>query len=245
MAPGGVEPPRTDSKFGPEPRRAETQPRRSRLSEAVSGWIVAFVISAHLGGSGGPDGGPAEQPASESVQRHHVEHLATGEGARTGREVRHRRMIALCDRISRPAPSPSSSRDVEGSTKLLHELGCGGVRGRPRRAPADRARGVRGRGRRRGRQPGRRVLLRVPLGAGGARRGAGDDATRSAAGRIQVRIGLHTGTPLVTEEGYVGDDVHLAARVGASGARRPGRALAGDPRARRRARCSPISASIA
>jgi predicted ATPase len=38
-----------------------------------------------------------------------------------------------------------------------------------------------------------------------------------AAGPIQVRIGLHTGTPLVTEEGYVGDDVHLAARVGASG----------------------------
>jgi predicted ATPase len=38
-----------------------------------------------------------------------------------------------------------------------------------------------------------------------------------AVGPIQVRIGLHTGTPLVTEEGYVGDDVHLAARVGASG----------------------------
>jgi predicted ATPase len=38
-----------------------------------------------------------------------------------------------------------------------------------------------------------------------------------AAGRVQVRIGVHTGSPLVTEEGYVGDDVHLAARVGASG----------------------------
>jgi len=38
-----------------------------------------------------------------------------------------------------------------------------------------------------------------------------------APGPIQVRIGLHTGTPLVTEEGYVGDDVHLAARVGAAG----------------------------
>jgi predicted ATPase len=38
-----------------------------------------------------------------------------------------------------------------------------------------------------------------------------------ATGQIQARIGLHTGTPLVTEEGYVGDDVHLAARVGASG----------------------------
>jgi predicted ATPase/class 3 adenylate cyclase len=38
-----------------------------------------------------------------------------------------------------------------------------------------------------------------------------------ADGDIQLRIGLHTGTPLVTDEGYVGDDVHLAARVAASG----------------------------
>src|SRR5207244_3281849 len=38
-----------------------------------------------------------------------------------------------------------------------------------------------------------------------------------AAGPVRVRIGMHTGTPLVTQEGYVGDDVHLAARVGASG----------------------------
>src|SRR5512132_3350733 len=38
-----------------------------------------------------------------------------------------------------------------------------------------------------------------------------------AEGRIHLRIGLHTGTPLVTGEGYVGDDVHFAARVAASG----------------------------
>ena len=37
-----------------------------------------------------------------------------------------------------------------------------------------------------------------------------------ADGRIRLRIGLHTGSPLITDEGYVGDDVHLAARVGAS-----------------------------
>ncbi len=37
-----------------------------------------------------------------------------------------------------------------------------------------------------------------------------------ADGQIRLRIGLHTGTPLVTGEGYVGDDVHFAARVGAS-----------------------------
>jgi class 3 adenylate cyclase len=37
-----------------------------------------------------------------------------------------------------------------------------------------------------------------------------------APGPIRVRVGLHTGTPLVTNEGYVGEDVHLAARIAAS-----------------------------
>jgi predicted ATPase/class 3 adenylate cyclase len=36
-------------------------------------------------------------------------------------------------------------------------------------------------------------------------------------GPIRVRIGLHTGEPLVTEEGYVGIDVHRAARIAAAG----------------------------
>jgi predicted ATPase/class 3 adenylate cyclase len=38
-----------------------------------------------------------------------------------------------------------------------------------------------------------------------------------AAGPIRVRVGVHTGMPLATGEGYVGDDVHLAARVAAAG----------------------------
>ena len=32
-----------------------------------------------------------------------------------------------------------------------------------------------------------------------------------------MRIGLHTGTPLVGEEGYVGQDVHFGAQVAAAG----------------------------
>ena len=36
-------------------------------------------------------------------------------------------------------------------------------------------------------------------------------------GRVRVRVGLHTGTPLLTDEGYVGADVHRAARIAASG----------------------------
>ena len=38
-----------------------------------------------------------------------------------------------------------------------------------------------------------------------------------SAGPISVRVGLHTGTPLLTDEGYVGGDVHFAARVASSG----------------------------
>ena len=38
-----------------------------------------------------------------------------------------------------------------------------------------------------------------------------------ASGPIQVRVGLHTGTPRLTEEGYVGKEVHFAARVAAAG----------------------------
>jgi predicted ATPase/class 3 adenylate cyclase len=36
-------------------------------------------------------------------------------------------------------------------------------------------------------------------------------------GPIRVRIGLHTGEPSVTQEGYVGIDVHRAARIAAAG----------------------------
>jgi hypothetical protein len=46
---------------------------------------------------------------------------------------------------------------------------------------------------------------------------AAAEAQRSlAAGPIQVRIGLHTGTPLVTDDDYVGLDVHRAARIAAA-----------------------------
>jgi predicted ATPase len=34
-----------------------------------------------------------------------------------------------------------------------------------------------------------------------------------AGGPVKVRMGLHTGTPAVTGEGYVGEDVHLGARI--------------------------------
>jgi len=45
---------------------------------------------------------------------------------------------------------------------------------------------------------------------------AGEARDSLAAGPIRVRIGLHTGEPLVTDEGYVGMDVHRAARIAAA-----------------------------
>jgi class 3 adenylate cyclase len=47
---------------------------------------------------------------------------------------------------------------------------------------------------------------------------AAEEAQRALeGGPMRVRIGLHTGEPLVTEEGYVGMDVHRAARIAAAG----------------------------
>jgi predicted ATPase/class 3 adenylate cyclase len=46
---------------------------------------------------------------------------------------------------------------------------------------------------------------------------AARDAQSDLDGRVRVRIGLHTGEPLLTQEGYVGLDVHRAARIAAAG----------------------------
>ena len=153
--------------------------------------------------------------------------------------------------------------DVEGSTKLLHELGA--------EAYAEVL------------AEHRRVIREACAAEGGVEVDTQGDAfffafptapgaldaasafTRDARLRPdQVRVGLHTGTPLLADEGYVGDDVHFAARVASSGhggqvvlskataaarrgrAREPGRASAeGHPRggidlpARRRQLSSP------
>ena len=45
---------------------------------------------------------------------------------------------------------------------------------------------------------------------------ARDGQSGLGGGPIRVRMGLHTGEPVVTEEGYVGIDVHRAARIGAA-----------------------------
>jgi predicted ATPase len=53
--------------------------------------------------------------------------------------------------------------------------------------------------------------------APGALAAAGEAQEALAGGPIRIRIGLHTGTPLVTAEGYVGIDVHRGARVMSAG----------------------------
>src|SRR4029453_9033880 len=95
--------------------------------------------------------------------------------------------------------------DVEGSTKLLHELGAEGYAA----ALAEHRRVV-------------REVCAVPGGvevdtqgdafffafqtAPGALAAAEAVTKALAEGPIQVRIGVHTGTPILAEEGYVGGD---------------------------------------
>jgi predicted ATPase len=106
--------------------------------------------------------------------------------------------------------------DVEGSTRLLHELGdehygraLAGHRRVVREACAH--------------HDGVEVDTQgdaffFAFAAAPAALAAAVELTeRLASGPVRVRVGLHTGTPLVSEEGYVGVDVHRAARIAAAG----------------------------
>jgi predicted ATPase len=106
--------------------------------------------------------------------------------------------------------------DVEGSTRLLHELGPE----RYSQALADHRRVLREAfARHRGVEVDTQgdAFFAVFPTAAGALAAARQVREGLAHGPIRVRIGVHTGTPLVTEEGYVGADVHRAARIAAAG----------------------------
>ena len=106
--------------------------------------------------------------------------------------------------------------DVEGSTKLLHELGTEGYAAalaKHRRVIRDVCASERGvevdtQG---------DAFFFAFSTAPAALAAAGGLTAALASGPIHVRVGLHTGAPLLTEEGYVGPDVHRAARIAASG----------------------------
>ena len=104
--------------------------------------------------------------------------------------------------------------DIEGSTRLLRELGGGYAD-----ALAEHRLILREAFRRHG---GVEVdtqgdaFFVAFANAPGALAAAAEAQSALAAGPIRVRMGLHTGTPTVTDEGYVGEDVHLGARVAAA-----------------------------
>jgi predicted ATPase/class 3 adenylate cyclase len=105
--------------------------------------------------------------------------------------------------------------DIEGSTRLLHELGerYAAVLGEHRRLLRDAF----------SRHGGVEVDTQGDAFFA-AFRTAGDAVAAAAEARdaladrpVRVRIGIHTGEPVVTEEGYVGVDVHRAARIMGAG----------------------------
>jgi len=106
--------------------------------------------------------------------------------------------------------------DVEGSTKLLHSLGAEAYA----EALAQHRRVVRGACAAEGGvevdTQGDAFFFAFPTAPGAV--AAASALTKAlASGQVQVRVGLHTGTPFLTEEGYLGADVHRAARIAAAG----------------------------
>ncbi|MGZ8646318.1 MAG: adenylate/guanylate cyclase domain-containing protein, partial [Actinomycetota bacterium] len=106
--------------------------------------------------------------------------------------------------------------DIEGSTKLLHELGAEAYA----EALAEHRRIVREAFTRHGGvevdTQGDAFFIAFPTVPGAIE--AAREAQRALAdGPIHVRMGLHSGTPHLTGEGYVGEVVHEGARIAAAG----------------------------
>ena len=106
--------------------------------------------------------------------------------------------------------------DVEGSTRLLDELGAetyAGVLGEHRRVVREACASLGGAEVDTQGDAFFLAFARAP----DALEAAGLITERLRGGPVRVRMGVHTGSPLVTDEGYVGGDVHRAARIAASG----------------------------
>src|SRR5919198_4981443 len=104
--------------------------------------------------------------------------------------------------------------DIEGSTRLLHELGdaYAAALAQHRQVLRDAF----------ARHGGVEVDTQgdaffVAFARASDALAAARDAADSLQGPIRVRIGVHTGEPTVTKEGYVGIDVNRAARIAAVG----------------------------
>ena len=106
--------------------------------------------------------------------------------------------------------------DVEGSTALLHELGAEGYAS----ALAEHRRVVREAFAAQGGvevdTQGDAFFVAFPT-APGALAAAEEMLQGLAGGPISIRMGIHTGRPHVTGEGYVGRDVNLGARIAGAG----------------------------
>jgi predicted ATPase len=105
--------------------------------------------------------------------------------------------------------------DIEGSTRLLQELGAGyadalATHRRLLREAFTRHGGVE--------VDTQGDAFFVAFARAGDAVTAADEAQRVLAdGPVRVRIGIHTGEPTLAEEGYVGMDVHRGARIAAAG----------------------------
>src|SRR5207244_6307220 len=118
-----------------------------------------------------------------------------------------------CAAISPSAPSPSSSPMSKARPSSSRRSGTSRT---TRRSPSTGVWYVRPARQREVDTQGDAFFFAFPT-ALGALAAASEVTSALASGPIRVRMGLHTGTPRLSDEGYVGKEVHLAARIAATG----------------------------
>jgi hypothetical protein len=117
-------------------------------------------------------------------------------------------------------------RGVDAAAREAWRAVRGAVGGAPSRLPG----GVRAPRRRRGRHAGDAFFVAFAR-ASDALAAAAEAQRALDGGLITVRMGVHTGEPILSAEGYVGMDVHRAADR-SRGSRQPGADFAGGTRPR-------------
>jgi len=133
--------------------------------------------------------------------------------------------------------------DIEGSTRLLEELGSCYVQTLAEHHRILRATFARHGGFEVDTQGD--AFFVVFADARKAARAAAEAQAELAQGPLRVRMGLHTGEPIVWAEGYAGMDVHRGARICAAAHRGASRPLRADRFSARRRQAAPARSAPA
>ena len=202
---------------GPTVRRQSLERREVMVRGAGAAVQAHERVEVRVQVAGDPEPRSAAAPFDPAFPLRHSAILSSGQRSATAEALGSFARTGDPTSLRLPAGTVTFVfTDVEGSTRLLEELSAEGYAA----ALAEHRRVLRAAFEARGGvevdTQGDAFFFAFPTAPDAVEAAAAGQAAL-AEGPIRVRMGVHTGTPIVTDEGYVGADVHRAARIAAAG----------------------------